>query len=75
MLSDRILINQFIGGGIILYPRSSCIVKASNGIFLVLGTFPDHRIGEEFIADYLLYILNKQRKFAWVYAKNLYKFI
>jgi len=37
----------------------------------VVGTFPDHRIGEEFIADYLLYILNKQRKFAYVQKYGL----
>ena len=26
----------------------------------ILGTFPDHVIGEEVIADYLLYSLNRQ---------------
>ena len=31
-----------------------------------LGTFPDHVIGEEVIADYLLYVLNQQKVETWV---------
>ena len=33
---------------------------------LVLGCFKDHIIGEDLIVDYLLYTLNKHRKFGWV---------
>ena len=37
------------------------IPNTETGMKLALtGTFPDHTIGEELIADYLLYVLNKQ---------------
>lgn len=32
----------------------------------LVGTFPDHVIGEDLIADYLLYVLNKQQNYSYM---------
>ncbi|XP_057298735.1 mitochondrial ribosome-associated GTPase 1-like isoform X1 [Hydractinia symbiolongicarpus] len=54
--SPRILLLDTPG---ISYPE---VQDSMTGIKLALiGTFPDHVIGEEVIADYLLYALNKQK--------------
>ena len=54
-MSPRVMILDTPG---ILPPE---VLDPITGIKLALtGTFPDHVIGEEVIADYLLYVLNKQ---------------
>ena len=34
--------------------------------YYTTGCFKDHIVGEDLIADYLLYILNKTKNFEWV---------
>ena len=35
------------------------------------ATFKDHLVGEEIVADYLLYLLNKNQEFGYVSALGL----
>ena len=47
---------------LILKCRITCISFA--------GCFKDHVVGEDLIADYLLFTLNKQKCFKWVVTEN-----
>lgn len=48
------------------------IPTAEIGMKLALiGCFKDHIVGEELIADYLLYILNKEKRFEYVESFGL----
>ena len=73
-VSGRILISQrppisvFDSPGI-LQPN---IGNPEVGMKLALcGTLPDHLVGEESIVDYMLYVLNKKKNFAYVSELNL----
>lgn len=45
------------------------IIKISNPY--LIATFKDHLVGEETVADYLLYWLNKNEEFGYVAALEL----
>ena len=39
--------------------------------YILTATFKDHLVGEEVVADYLLYLLNKNQEFGYVSALGL----
>ena len=44
--------------------------KVSHYLNFFAGCFKDHVVGEDLIADYLLFTLNKQKCFKWVVNEN-----
>lgn len=45
-------------------PGAGCVEKADKaGGFPLAGAIRDHLVGEDIMADYLLYVLNQQQQF------------